>query len=155
MSDRQSVVIFRDHLGRYSETFITAQAGALSRYTPVFAGSRIVSRRGMDGAELVVANSGGPLGKPREYLFKRWGVAPGLLRRLTEVRPALIHAHFGPDGATALFLARRLRVPLIVTFHGYDISESDEVAGRSFSAHRLYLGRRGALQREGSRFIAA
>ena len=40
------VVIFCDHLLYPSETFIRAQAQALSRFTPVYAGSRRV--RGLD-----------------------------------------------------------------------------------------------------------
>lgn len=39
-----------------------------------------------------------------------------------EVRPDLIHAHFGPIGIQAARAARRLRVPLVVDFHGYDVT---------------------------------
>lgn len=41
------------------------------------------------------------------------------LRRL---RPQLIHAHFGPTGVLVLAAARRLQVPLITSFYGYDLS---------------------------------
>jgi colanic acid/amylovoran biosynthesis glycosyltransferase len=34
----------------------------------------------------------------------------------------LIHAHFGPSGLEIVNIARHLRLPLIVTFHGYDAS---------------------------------
>jgi len=34
----------------------------------------------------------------------------------------LIHAHFGPSGIEIVNLARALRIPLLVTFHGYDAS---------------------------------
>ena len=43
-------------------------------------------------------------------------------RVLRRERPALIHAHFGPAGLEMLPLARALRIPLVVTFHGYDAS---------------------------------
>lgn len=35
---------------------------------------------------------------------------------------SLIHAHFGPSGLEIIDLAKDLRIPLIVTFHGYDAS---------------------------------
>lgn len=34
----------------------------------------------------------------------------------------LIHAHFGPSGLEVLDLAKMHRIPLLVTFHGYDAS---------------------------------
>ena len=40
--------------------------------------------------------------------------------RKNEVK--LIHAHFGPSGIEICDLAKKLRIPLIVTFHGYDAS---------------------------------
>jgi len=39
-----------------------------------------------------------------------------------ELRPALLHAHFGEDGAAALPIARHLKIPLVVTFYGHDVS---------------------------------
>jgi colanic acid/amylovoran biosynthesis glycosyltransferase len=41
---------------------------------------------------------------------------------LTEHKAKLIHSHFGPNGITILPLAKKLDIPLIVTFHGYDIA---------------------------------
>jgi colanic acid/amylovoran biosynthesis glycosyltransferase len=43
-------------------------------------------------------------------------------RHLDYRRVAALHAHFGPTGVWALPLRRRLGVPLITTFYGYDIS---------------------------------
>jgi glycosyltransferase involved in cell wall biosynthesis len=34
----------------------------------------------------------------------------------------LIHAHFGPSGIEICDLAKKIKIPLIVTFHGYDAS---------------------------------
>jgi len=46
--------------------------------------------------------------------------------RLSEVvqrvRPDLIHAHFGPAGALIAPVCEQLSIPLVVTFHGYDVS---------------------------------
>lgn len=41
------------------------------------------------------------------------------------------HAHFGVDGARLLGAARRTRLPLVVTFHGYDATTRHEVLRES------------------------
>lgn len=42
-------------------------------------------------------------------------------RVFAEQRFGLVHAHFGPAGAYARGYAERARLPLLVTFHGYDV----------------------------------
>jgi len=79
-------------------------------------------------------------------------VAPSFHRRVREARPALVHAHFAPDGAAVLPLVRRLQVPLIVTLHGYDVLRSDDEISRSVVG-RLYLARRTELWARASTFI--
>lgn len=154
MNDRQPLIIFRDHLGLYSETFVTGPARALTRFRPVFAGSRVAGTRDPLMADAIVVNHGGAAGRLREYAFKRLGIAPGFLTAMRRAEPALIHAHFGPDGTIVLPFARALGVPLVVTLHGYEVTMHDDAARRSFLAHRLYLRRRARLQREGAAFVA-
>jgi colanic acid/amylovoran biosynthesis glycosyltransferase len=43
--------------------------------------------------------------------------------KLKENNCKLIHAHFGPAGLYVLPLAKKTRLPLVVTFHGFDISK--------------------------------
>lgn len=43
-------------------------------------------------------------------------------RVLQDRRVRLIHAHFGPYGLDMLPIAKRLGIPLVVTFHGFDAS---------------------------------
>jgi glycosyltransferase involved in cell wall biosynthesis len=50
------------------------------------------------------------------------GCATELLRAARRYRPQIIHAHFGWEAAMIAPVARRMRVPLVVTFYGYDIS---------------------------------
>ena len=42
--------------------------------------------------------------------------------KLIENRVKLIHAHFGPSGLEILPIAKELEIPLVCTFHGYDVS---------------------------------
>lgn len=41
-------------------------------------------------------------------------------RRFAEIRPDVVHAHFGTAGAFIAPVSERLRIPLVVSFHGVD-----------------------------------
>jgi len=41
---------------------------------------------------------------------------------IEQVNPDVIHAHFGPMGVLVAPIAKQLKIPLIVSFHGYDAS---------------------------------
>jgi colanic acid/amylovoran biosynthesis glycosyltransferase len=45
-----------------------------------------------------------------------------MARRLRELGATLLHAHYGPVGLRVLPVTRALGLPLIVTFHGFDMS---------------------------------
>jgi len=45
-----------------------------------------------------------------------------VIDRLRTEGATLIHAHFGPAGLRMLPVARELGIPLVVTFHGYDVT---------------------------------
>lgn len=56
-----------------------------------------------------------------------WPMLQARLRRtITRVRPDVIHAHFGPEGALIFPVARTLGIPLITSFYGYDASRAME-----------------------------
>jgi colanic acid/amylovoran biosynthesis glycosyltransferase len=152
--DRPRVAVFRSTLLGRSEAFIRDQGEALQRFEPWYVGCRLEDAVEVPVERRVVVNPGGAAGRMRELLFKFSGRAPGLRRRLQEIAPALVHAHFGPDATLVMPLARRLGVPLVATFHGYDATMADRAARRSFFLHRRYLEHRAALQRDGRLFLA-
>lgn len=141
-----AILIYRSELLPTSETFIDAQAHALRRYKPVFAGlRRIHTALEIDPEETVVLSHGnGPRDKLRRRLFLEAGIAPNFLRKLALQNPALLHAHFAVDAAAALPIQQHLGVPLIVTLHGYDATSTDD-ALRAAVAGRIYLRRRELL----------
>jgi colanic acid/amylovoran biosynthesis glycosyltransferase len=53
--------------------------------------------------------------------LSRHRLDPWLYRTLREIRPNLIHAHFGTSGWTILPYARWLRLPLVVSYYGFDV----------------------------------
>jgi colanic acid/amylovoran biosynthesis glycosyltransferase len=176
------VAVYREAVLYYSEPYIRTQAEAVPRYASWYVGTHraahslelppertLVLRdryRRLDGTldrflrrlpkrgPLRGLAQGSVLGRASENLFIRSGVSPYLERRLRELRAAVLHAHTGVSGAHALPLARRLGVPLVVTFHGYDATASDEELARWPLRGRIFLRRRDALKRESARLIA-
>ncbi len=138
-----AVGVFRSWLLPLSETFIRAQVDALTKFDPVYVGCRRC-----DGLTIsrhpVVAMPKGILGSAEKLLLRARGISPSLVSGLREHNVSLLHAHFGPDGALALPLAQALSIPLLVTFHGYDASLTDEsfrqnLHGRWYLKHRERL----------------
>jgi colanic acid/amylovoran biosynthesis glycosyltransferase len=149
------VLIYRDTLLPPSETFIVAQAESLSAFTPFYVGARRVPGIEVPPDRRFFVNDGSWRGRVREVAFKVLDqVSSRHIEHLARRQPRLIHAHFGPDGVLALPLARALRIPLIVTLHGFDVTARDEAARRSFYAHRKYVARRGELIRSCAKAIA-
>lgn len=155
MLTKPIVIIYRDHLLRPSETFIRSQAEALNNFIPYYAGSRIVRGLELPKERTITINQNSLIpDKAIEIAFKLWGFAPFFLWHLQKLKPAAVHAHFGSDGVRALPLVRSLKVPLIVTFHGFDATVNEQHAQQSFYGHRVYLRQRKLLQQKGQKFIA-
>lgn len=62
--------------------------------------------------------------------------APSLRSVITDVDPAVVHAHFAHNGLLAA-AAMRARLPLLITFHGYDVLELPRRGG--WKPYQLYL----------------
>ncbi len=153
----REVAIIRHNLFRVSEPFIAAQALALRRYAPLFLG-RLRYGAAPPGAVALSLQDGGPAW-PLGAAWQMLGRSPvPFLKLLGAHRPALLHAHFGVEGAQALPLARRLGVPLVTTFHGFDVTLSTAAlltspAWMHYPLFRRQLARRGALFLCASGFI--
>lgn len=122
---RPGAIIFRKRLLPWSETFIAEQGGALARYEPVFAGyARDSSGVALLGAHpVVVVREHAPVGVLGEWAFKKLGHVPRRWREaLRSYAPRIVHAHFGSAAMPASALARALGLPLVVTYHGVDIT---------------------------------
>jgi glycosyltransferase involved in cell wall biosynthesis len=150
---RRPVLIYRETLLAPSEPFITAQAEQLRRHEPWY-----LALRSVDGhpvpAQRDLRWRTRPLAPAQRYAWKRWGVAPRTTRAVAGVRPVLVHAHFGRDGAQLVPWLRRRPVPLVVTFHGHDVLRTtDDLRAGSYS-DRLYLQRWSELLDRGARFLA-
>jgi len=150
----REVAVYRHNLFRISEPFIAGQAQHLRRYKPLFLG-RLRFGRAPDGAEsLALQDLPGRWPLPRigwQMLTRN----PRPYQRLLQgYRPALIHAHFGIEGVYALPLAKRLGIPLVTTFHGFDATLADWALLGS-PAWAQYPLLRHTLAREGDLFVCA
>lgn len=157
---KTSILIYRDTLLMYSEPWILSQPEAFVRYQPYYAGTRRIESVNLDalGRERVaILDDLVPrhLSPFLRVVYKLTGLAwPAWAQRIRRWQPALIHAHFGPDGVWARGLAKMLGVPLIVTFHGYDITVPREKSRAKGITTPLYFRRRLALFHEAARIIA-
>jgi len=148
------VAIYRDYLLPASETFVAAQAGALQNSDVFYVGTRLVDGIKLPHNKVVLLDHGGLSGRKDEIQYKLTGHAPAFAAEVARRNPSLIHAHFGPGGVNALHLSRKLNIPLITTFHGFDATMYDRALRKSSIWNRLYVHRRPALAAHGTLFIA-
>ena len=112
------------YLGR-SETFIYQYLTHLRRYAPtVF--SRTTANLEDFPFPRIRSVPGLRTGSPRWYAYRLrqrlLGSEPYLESAMRAGSVRLIHAHFGPAGTAALRFQRRLGVPLVTSFYGFDLS---------------------------------
>lgn len=169
MPFKKNLIIYRDELLPYSETFIPAQVENFSSYTGFYVGTShspnpLISQEKTIILSDIVSSPGiwKTAYKLAEFPHPTW------VKRLESLSPTLIHAHFGLDGVLALPLAKKLNLPLIVTFHGYyatadlDLTEKktwydyslDYLKRRGQFFRELYLRKRDRLFQEADCFIA-
>lgn len=152
---RRNVLIYRDRLTYLSEAFIFTQGESLRQYRPYYVGVRSEPGVPMPADRTTLLCTGSWLDWPREAAFKVAGRLPAAFRRLKQLDPHLLHAHFGPDGVRAIPIARAFAVPLVVSFHGFDATVHDRALRQmNARAMRSYPRTRARLQIFGSRFIA-
>lgn len=152
-SPKHRVGIFRLQLFKPSEGFIASQGDAMQAFEPIYIGRRLFGAP--NGRAVAIPQAAGTLG--RLALNARMLLAQDVrpLARLDGVTGLdIMHAHFAVDAVYALGLARRLKIPLITTLHGFDVTRSDIDmlrAGSPSLAHGVL--KRRMLQRHGDVFI--
>lgn len=150
---KPKVIIYENHLLGLTETFVQAQTNALSQFEPVYAGSRKDAGLDVRKEQIHLLNQGGFWGNCRELGFKLTGFAPEFMKRLGALRPVLLHAHHGPNGFYALPIARNLNIPLVVTFHGSDITITDLRFEKTYLGFRYYFANKRKLRASGATFL--
>jgi colanic acid/amylovoran biosynthesis glycosyltransferase len=128
-SEMRKVLVFKETLLPPSETFILAQMKELQRYQPMLTGlERTEPSLPLKQDTLLLTDSATGYASMRAKLYRQTGIAPGFHTQAAKFEPKLVHAHFSSGGLTAVHLAKRLGVPLLVTLHGGDITVRGEKA---------------------------
>ena len=137
---------------RISETFVIEQAHHLRQYEPTFVATTLLQKTSLPNVALS-QNDLFKLKQITHILTRDPNLFGNYWSDLSNL--ALIHAHFGPNGVYAMPLAEKLKIPFLVTFHGYDISLTRKAIWRT--GKLLYyqlIFHEEELKRKASAFIA-
>ncbi len=125
------VLIFKETILPPSETFILAQMGALTKFSPHLAGLEPAPKSlPLEEPPILLSRHASKASDLRAKIYRRIAFAPLFHRRVRDLQPDLIHAHFASSGKAVLPLQKQLRRPLIVTLHG----------GSDVPLHKPYVG---------------
>lgn len=147
----KKIGIYHKVFPQISMPFIKEQAYNLSRYNPTFILCTLLNEIPFEN--ISISQNDFFKIKQAIYLLTR---SPNLFSHLDSIdNLALIHAHFGPDGVYAMALAEKLKIPFLVTFHGYDITIHRQAIWRTgkFLYYQLIFHEE-ELKRKASAFIA-
>jgi colanic acid/amylovoran biosynthesis glycosyltransferase len=148
---RETILVYRDRLVPRSELhFLQRLYVGFERLEPIWVGRRHDDGFADLGGRSVLLGRSGVLGAVDRELFKHFGVLPPV-PDLPALHPKLVHAHFGRSGALALPIARRLNVPLVVSFYGGDATKDKHY--RSQLLRTIYQRRLSELQTEAALFL--
>lgn len=125
----RKVAIYRHQLFKTSEPFIQQQADHLTAFRPVYVGRECFGPP-VQGTELYVL---------QHLNVHPFQIAAHVLTRnpklyenlLAHADISLFHAHFAVDGLYALKISRKMDIPLVTTFHGFDVTTSTGALLRS------------------------
>jgi glycosyltransferase involved in cell wall biosynthesis len=148
----KQVGIYRRVFPLVSETFIEQQAAHLKQFQPTFIAGYLTSITSFSHVSLNQQN----FPKLNQFLHLLT-CSPAFYSNSFEQlqKLNLIHAHFGTDGIYAMNLAEKLKIPFLVTFHGYDITVTRQMAWRTgkFLYYQLILHQE-ELKKKAAAFIA-
>ncbi|WP_447907948.1 glycosyltransferase [Serratia fonticola] len=150
----KTIAIFRNQLFKGSETFITNQAEAISEFKIVYLGRRKFNNN-LNINNFKIFEQ---IEKKEIRTSEMWNALtrdPYPYEKLLDgISVDLIHAHFAIDSLYALELAKKIRVPLVTTLHGFDITTSQRkfLFSKSPSLMNYYFFQE-KLKKQGDKFI--
>jgi colanic acid/amylovoran biosynthesis glycosyltransferase len=151
LTDGSALLVYRDRIVPRSEAhFLRRQYVGFRTLFPVWIGCRKDVGLPDLGVDPILLGRRGVAGLFDRLMFKQFGRIPPT-PDLAMLQPRLIHAHFGRGGALALPIARALRLPLVVTFHGGDATKNEHF--RRTLVPTIFQRRCEALQREAALII--
>jgi glycosyltransferase involved in cell wall biosynthesis len=120
--ERPKVGVFASRFLPHSQTFIYDEVTHHQRYVAhVFARERVNPDRFSYEPLHCLASGHGWQGHAEAALYRLTTLSPRFASIIRNGRFSLLHGHFGAAGCYALPFASRFDLPLVVTFHGYDV----------------------------------
>ena len=117
------ILIFKETVLPPSETFILAQMNALRSFEATLIGlGRTNPSLPLSQPPLLLSQRGPLVSSISAKIYRRSGIAPIFHHHARTLAADLVHAHFASGGRSALALARSLKLPLLVTLHGSDVT---------------------------------
>lgn len=114
-ADNGRVALFSTNFLEYSQTFVYDEVRAHDRWRVSVFAARRLNRDRFPFEPVHVP-------PPRGFgLYKATTFCPSFDAVFERERFDVVHAHFGPGAVYALPYAARYDLPLVVTFHGYDV----------------------------------
>lgn len=138
----KKILIFKNVLGAFSETFIFQQAENYKKYNVAYLCSRIVKDGIKPQRNQIETISRKPLNFILECLliYKLSGFF--YLRKINKIGPDIIHCHFATDASLIVNYRKNINAKVVCTVHGYDVTTKDEFAKKSFLLQRKFLNYR-------------
>ena len=144
--DKKNILVYRDKLLLPSENFIETNYLSFDKIKPYFIANKV--GWDIDALQYEFYQITNKLNEP---FFKLNGyISNKIFSKIKNIKPKLIHAHFGKGGSLILPLAMKLQIPLFVTYHGADATKNSHSS--SFS-YRVYNRRKKMLIKHTKKFI--
>ena len=135
------VLIYAPHLLPVSQPWVRQHAQLLPRFQTAVAGRRRAHPTLDLGGTPSFCIADAPAGAPRAAAFLLSGRSPRLEAFIRRFQPDLIHAHFAPGATEVMDIAARCRLPLVVSYHGWD-AHIDAATRRPYDRQHLRRRRR-------------
>ena len=119
---KRRVALFSTNFLAFSQTFIFDEIRHHHNYdVEVFCHRRMNEDKFPYNKVHCLDQNGGFIGKLNNFVYKTTTLSRSRLTELQSGNFDLIHAHFGPGSIYTIPYKTALKLPLVVTYHGYDV----------------------------------
>ena len=142
------VIVFTESILPSTCHFIPAQVNQLLNFAPTYAGLVPAQKNlELDRVPILLRSDRSPASKMARELYRWTGAGTKFHAPLQRVEARLIHAHFAEGGPPAVFLSKKLNIPLILHLHGgAELMTDANLRGKLFEwpflAHRRRVWKR-------------
>jgi colanic acid/amylovoran biosynthesis glycosyltransferase len=142
------VIVFTESILPSTCHFIPAQVNQLLNFAPTYAGLVPAQKNlELDRIPILLRSDRSAASKMARELYRWTGAGTKFHAPLQRVDARLIHAHFAEGGPPAVFLSRKLNIPLILHLHGgAELMTDANLRGKLFEwpflAHRRRVWKR-------------